>query len=105
VTVTVLLAYGFTGPLSNGLEHVNAAEARFYHFIKASVVARQILSPLDMEREFGLVGGDIFHGAWGSIRSTRRARYWAMRTTARASRSIPMARAISSISRRRWPGS
>jgi phytoene dehydrogenase-like protein len=29
----------------------------------ASVVARQILSPLDLEREFGLVGGDIFHGA------------------------------------------
>jgi phytoene dehydrogenase-like protein len=29
---------------------------------KASVVARQILSPLDLEREFGLVGGDIFHG-------------------------------------------
>jgi chemotaxis protein MotA len=35
----VLLAYGFTGPLSNGLEFVNAAEGRFYHFIKASVVA------------------------------------------------------------------
>jgi phytoene dehydrogenase-like protein len=30
---------------------------------KGSVVARQILSPLDLEREFGLVGGDIFHGA------------------------------------------
>jgi len=29
----------------------------------ASVVARQALSPLDLEREFGLVGGDIFHGA------------------------------------------
>ncbi len=29
----------------------------------ASVVGRQILSPLDLEREFGLVGGDIFHGA------------------------------------------
>lgn len=28
-----------------------------------SVVARQVLSPLDLEREFGLVGGDIFHGA------------------------------------------
>jgi phytoene dehydrogenase-like protein len=28
-----------------------------------SVIARQILSPLDLEREFGLVGGDIFHGA------------------------------------------
>ena len=29
---------------------------------KASVIARQILSPQDLEREFGLVGGDIFHG-------------------------------------------
>jgi phytoene dehydrogenase-like protein len=29
---------------------------------KASVIARQILSPLDLEREFGLVDGDIFHG-------------------------------------------
>jgi len=28
----------------------------------SSVIARQILSPLDLEREFGLVGGDIFHG-------------------------------------------
>ena len=29
---------------------------------KASVIARTILSPLDLERDFGLVGGDIFHG-------------------------------------------
>jgi phytoene dehydrogenase-like protein len=29
----------------------------------ASVLGRQILSPLDLEREFGLIGGDIFHGA------------------------------------------
>ena len=28
----------------------------------ASVVARSALSPLDLERRFGLVGGDIFHG-------------------------------------------
>ncbi len=28
-----------------------------------SVIARQALTPLDLEREFGLVGGDIFHGA------------------------------------------
>lgn len=32
---------------------------------KASVVARQIHSPLDLERKFGLIGGDIFHGAMG----------------------------------------
>lgn len=30
---------------------------------KASVVAHTALSPADLEREFGLVGGDIFHGA------------------------------------------
>ncbi|HVJ39130.1 MAG TPA: NAD(P)/FAD-dependent oxidoreductase [Stenotrophomonas sp.] len=29
----------------------------------ASVLGRQILSPLDLERQFGLIGGDIFHGA------------------------------------------
>jgi phytoene dehydrogenase-like protein len=29
---------------------------------KASVIARQVLSPLDLERRFGLVDGDIFHG-------------------------------------------
>jgi phytoene dehydrogenase-like protein len=28
----------------------------------ASVIGRQALSPLDLERDFGLVGGDIFHG-------------------------------------------
>jgi phytoene dehydrogenase-like protein len=30
---------------------------------KASVIGRQIMSPLDLERTFGLIGGDIFHGA------------------------------------------
>jgi phytoene dehydrogenase-like protein len=30
---------------------------------KASVIARQVLSPLDLERTFGLPNGDIFHGA------------------------------------------
>jgi phytoene dehydrogenase-like protein len=30
---------------------------------KASVLGRQIMSPLDLERIFGLTDGDIFHGA------------------------------------------
>jgi len=30
---------------------------------RASVLGRRILSPLDLERDFGLIGGDIFHGA------------------------------------------
>ena len=29
---------------------------------KASIIGRQVLSPLDLERRFGLVDGDIFHG-------------------------------------------
>ena len=29
---------------------------------KASVLGRRVLTPLDLERTFGLVGGDIFHG-------------------------------------------
>ena len=37
--------------------------ARYAPGFSASVIARQSLSPLDLEREFGLVGGDIFHGA------------------------------------------
>ena len=36
---------------------------KFAPNFKASVIARQIHSPLDLERKFGLVGGDIFHGA------------------------------------------
>ena len=31
----------------------------------ASVLGYQALSPLDLEREYGLTGGDIFHGALG----------------------------------------
>jgi phytoene dehydrogenase-like protein len=41
------------------IETVNAYAPNF----KTSVIARQIMSPLDLERTFGLVGGDIFHGA------------------------------------------
>jgi phytoene dehydrogenase-like protein len=36
---------------------------KFAPNFKASVIARQIHSPLDLERKFGLIGGDIFHGA------------------------------------------
>jgi len=30
---------------------------------RSAIIARQVLSPTDLEREFGLTGGDIFHGA------------------------------------------
>ena len=35
---------------------------RFAPNFKGSIIARQIHSPLDLERKFGLTGGDIFHG-------------------------------------------
>ena len=41
------------------IETVNRCAPNF----KASVLGQRILSPLDLEREFGLIGGDIFHGA------------------------------------------
>jgi phytoene dehydrogenase-like protein len=41
------------------IETVNRYAPNF----KAAVLGRQIMSPLDLERTFGLVGGDIFHGA------------------------------------------
>jgi phytoene dehydrogenase-like protein len=36
---------------------------RYAPGFKDSVLGRQMLSPLDLERIFGLTGGDIFHGA------------------------------------------
>ena len=35
---------------------------RYAPGFRASVIARRALSPLDLEREFGLTNGDIFHG-------------------------------------------
>ena len=40
------------------IDTVNAHAPNF----KAAVLGRQIMSPLDLERTFGLVGGDISHG-------------------------------------------
>ena len=36
---------------------------RYAPNFRRSVIARQVFTPLDLERTFGLVGGDIFHGA------------------------------------------
>jgi phytoene dehydrogenase-like protein len=38
---------------------------RFAPNFRSAVLARRVLSPLDLERELGLVGGDIFHGKLG----------------------------------------
>ena len=44
-------------------DHVIDTVTRHAPNFKDAVIARKILSPLDLEREFGLIGGDIFHGA------------------------------------------
>ncbi len=41
------------------IDTVNSVAPNF----RSSILGRQVLSPLDLERTFGLVGGDIFHGA------------------------------------------
>ena len=43
-------------------DHIIDTVDRHAPNFKKSVIARQIHSPLDLERKFGLVGGDIFHG-------------------------------------------
>jgi len=43
-------------------DRVLARIARFAPNVPAAVVARQVLTPLDLEREFGLTEGNIFHG-------------------------------------------
>jgi phytoene dehydrogenase-like protein len=43
------------------IDTVNAHAPNF----KASIIARQVHTPLDLERKFGLTAGDIFHGALG----------------------------------------
>ena len=42
---------------------VIATVTEFAPNFKASILGQRILSPLDLEREFNLVGGDIFHGS------------------------------------------
>src|SRR5262249_7295923 len=41
------------------IETVNEHAPNF----RRSILARQIFSPLDLERTFGMIGGDIFHGS------------------------------------------
>ncbi len=40
-----------------------AAVTRFAPNFKEAILGRKTLTPLDLERDFGLTGGDIFHGA------------------------------------------
>ena len=43
-------------------DHIIEFVDRYAPNFKRSVIGRQALSPLDLEREFSLIGGDIFHG-------------------------------------------
>ena len=45
------------------IEAIFDTVSRFAPNFRASVLAVQALTPLDLERDFGLVGGDIFHGS------------------------------------------
>ncbi|HEY1125461.1 MAG TPA: NAD(P)/FAD-dependent oxidoreductase [Sphingobium sp.] len=70
--VASLFCQQFASALPDGRSWDDEREAAADHIIetvnhhapnfKASVIARQIHSPLDLERKFGLIGGDIFHG-------------------------------------------
>ncbi|MDX3884938.1 MAG: NAD(P)/FAD-dependent oxidoreductase [Sphingomonas sp.] len=70
--VASLFCQQFAPTLPDGRDWDGEREAAADHIIatvdahapnfKASVIARQIHSPLDLERKFGLVGGDIMHG-------------------------------------------
>ena len=63
--------YALPGGRNWDAERERAADAvidqvtRFAPNFRGSILGRRILTPLDLEREFGLVGGDIFHGKLG----------------------------------------
>jgi phytoene dehydrogenase-like protein len=50
---------------SQAVEAIFATVNEFAPNFRNSLLGYKALSPLDLEREFGLVGGDIFHGAMG----------------------------------------
>jgi phytoene dehydrogenase-like protein len=71
--VASLFCQHFSPELPNNLSWDDIREEAADHVIdtvtkhapnfRDAVIARKILSPLDLERDFGLIGGDIFHGA------------------------------------------
>jgi phytoene dehydrogenase-like protein len=70
--VASLFCQQFKFELPDGRSWDNERESAADHIVdmvetyapgfKASIVGRQLLSPLDLERKLGLIGGDIFHG-------------------------------------------
>lgn len=71
--VASLFCQHFNPQLPKGMDWNGIREAAADHIIstvteyapnfRASVLGRMVLSPLDLEQRFGLIGGDIFHGA------------------------------------------
>lgn len=51
------------GIRESAADHVLDTVSRYAPNFKGAVLGRKILSPVDLEREFGLTRGDIFHGA------------------------------------------
>ncbi len=70
--IASLFAHQFAPVLPDGRSWDDEREAAADHIIdtvtahapnfRGAILARQIHSPLDLERKFGLIGGDIFHG-------------------------------------------
>lgn len=46
----------------NAAKHIINAVDQHAPGFRDSIIAKQVLSPLDLERKFALIGGDIFHG-------------------------------------------
>jgi phytoene dehydrogenase-like protein len=59
------VAGGWDARRDEAADHIIAHVDRFAPGFKDLVVGRIALSPLDLERRFGLIGGDIFHGKMG----------------------------------------
>jgi len=59
------IAGGWDARRDEVADHIIAHVDLYAPGFKASVLGRLALSPLDLERRFGLIGGDIFHGKMG----------------------------------------
>ncbi len=56
---------GWDARRDEAADHIIAHVDRYAPGFKQLVIGRLALSPLDLERRFGLIGGDIFHGKMG----------------------------------------
>jgi phytoene dehydrogenase-like protein len=56
---------GWDARREEAADHIIITVEKYAPGFAASVLGRLALSPLDLERRFGLIGGDIFHGKIG----------------------------------------